>query len=110
MSEHIPRELSGAELIAAHEHAKQAGEIPPLSPKAGCVSRREQLSVRVDPDDKRVWTAACEADGIDASTAARQVIELIAQRMRDGEGYIELLLRVKTALKPTVRVQAGRAP
>lgn len=61
-------------------------------------ANRVQLSVRLDVEDKKLLASKCEADGIEASVAARQILELLCQRLRAGEGYIELLARLKAAL------------
>lgn len=75
--------------------------------------RRVGFGIRLKSADKADWAKACEADGVDASVAARQVIELLLKRLRGGESYVSLIARMDASLqtlKPVVRIQAGRAP
>lgn len=71
---------------------------------------RVVLTVRMTPELKAAFTGAAEAAGMEAGTAARQLLELIARSVEGGAEYLDVLLALRTALKPTVRVQAGRAP
>lgn len=60
---------------------------------------RVQLSVRLDADDKEFFAQATEACGIEPSVAARQLLELVVQRMRGGADYIDALHELKTLWK-----------
>lgn len=72
---------------------------------------RVPLTVRISPADKAFFTEATAAAGLEAGTAARQIIELVTRYMRaTGADYIEALTTLNAAFKPKVRVQAGRAP
>jgi len=47
-------------------------------------ANREPLTVRLDPDSKRLFSAEAEKCGLEAGVAARQILELYVQRQRDG--------------------------
>ncbi len=71
---------------------------------------RVPLTVRLSPEAKAAFAQAVTAAGMEPGTAARQILELFAARLATGTDYIDALALVKNALRPTVRVQAGRAP
>lgn len=60
-------------------------------------ANRVQLSVRLDREDKVFFQERCEASGIEASVAARQLIELMVQRMHAGGDYIDALFELRCA-------------
>lgn len=59
-------------------------------------ANRVQLSVRLDVGDKEFFAAATEQCGLEPSVAARQLLELVVQRMRAGADYIDVLHELKT--------------
>lgn len=70
---------------------------------------REPLTVRLVSTEKTFLLAKAEEAGLEGGTAARQLVELAIKYMRaTGADYIDTLQIVKNALKPVVRVPAGR--
>lgn len=64
------------------------------------MSVRDQISVRLLAEDKEFFTACAADAGLEAGTAARQLVELVIVCMRTtGQDYIDALKRVKDALK-----------
>lgn len=59
--------------------------------------RRVQFGMRLRPHDKEVFSAAAERCGIDPSGAARQIIELVVQRLEAGGDLLDALHELKTA-------------
>lgn len=59
--------------------------------------RRVQFSVRLRPEDKEAFAAATEKCGIDPSVAARQILELVVQRIALGGDFLDALHELKTA-------------
>ena len=59
-------------------------------------ANRVQLSVRLDAADKDFFQTATEECGLEASVAARQLLELVVQRMRAGGDYLDALHELKT--------------
>lgn len=74
------------------------------------MTERVPVTVRLSPADKALLDARSAEAGLESGTAARQLVELALKRMAAGADYIDTLQIVKNALKPVVRVQAGRAP
>jgi len=70
---------------------------------------RELLGIRLIKEDRQFFIDAAAEAGLEGGTAARQLVELAIRHMRSGADYIDTLQIVKNALKPRVRVQAGRA-
>ena len=62
-------------------------------------SSRVQMTVRLRSDDKDFFARMAEDSGLDASVAARQILELFVQRMRTGADYVDALHEVKTVLR-----------
>lgn len=60
-------------------------------------ANRVQLSVRLDRPDKEFFGEQTERCGLEPSVAARQIIELMCQRMRAGADYIEALVELRNA-------------
>lgn len=71
----------------------------------GADTNRVQLSVRLDQGDKEFFTAATEECGLEASVAARQLLELVVQRMRAGADYLDALHELKTLWKVPSRAE-----
>lgn len=72
---------------------------------------RALLGIRLIPDERTFFIAKADDAGLEGGTAARQLVELAIKYMRvTGADYIDTLQIVKAALKPVVRVQAGKAP
>lgn len=72
---------------------------------------RVPVTMRLTPEDKALFTSASAVAGLEAGIASRQIVELVTRYMRStGADYIETLAVLNAALKPKVRVQAGRAP
>lgn len=62
-------------------------------------SSRVQMTVRLKSDDKDFFASMAEDCGLDASVAARQILELFVQRMRTGADYVDALHEVKSVLR-----------
>ncbi|MGA1341832.1 MAG: hypothetical protein ACO33A_02115 [Hyphomonas sp.] len=60
-------------------------------------NNRVPLTVRLDPDDKDFFAQHAERCGIEPSVAARQILELYVQRLRDGGDWIDALHELKSA-------------
>lgn len=60
---------------------------------------RVQMTVRLKSDDKDFFARMAEDCGLEASVAARQILELFVQRMRTGADYVDTLHEVKTVLR-----------
>ena len=60
---------------------------------------RTPLTVRLDPESKRILTEQAELSGLDVGVAARQILELYIQRLRAGADYVDTLAQLKAALK-----------
>ena len=58
---------------------------------------RIQMTVRLKTDDKEFFAANTEVCGVEASVAARQILELVIQRMRAGGDFVDALHELKTA-------------
>lgn len=71
---------------------------------------RVAVTIRMRPELKAVFERAAVDAGMELGTAGRQLMELFAARLDSGTDYLDAISIVKTALKPVVRVQAGRAP
>jgi hypothetical protein len=65
----------------------------------GADANRVQLSVRLDAGDKEYFSAATELCGLEASVAARQLLELIVQRMKRGGDFIDAVHELKSVWK-----------
>jgi len=59
-------------------------------------TNRVQLSVRLDATDREFFSENTEACGLEPSVAARQLLELVVQRMRQGGDYVDALHELKT--------------
>jgi hypothetical protein len=57
---------------------------------------RVQMTVRLRVDDKEFFATATERCGIEASVAARQILELLIQRLRVGGDFLDALHELKT--------------
>lgn len=57
------------------------------------------LTVRLDPESKKLFAEEAERCGLDAGVAARQILELYVQRLREGGDYIQTLADFSAALK-----------
>jgi len=62
-------------------------------------ANRLPLTVRLDPDSKRLFTEQAERCGLEPGVAARQILELYVQRLREGGDYIQTLADFSSALK-----------
>lgn len=59
-------------------------------------ANRVQMTVRLRTADKEFFAANTELCGIEASVAARQILELVIQRMRAGGDFVDALHELKT--------------
>ncbi len=59
---------------------------------------RVPFTVRLRADDKNVLTEAAEQSGLEAATAARQVLELMIRRLRAEGDYLTALRDMRDAL------------
>lgn len=55
------------------------------------------ITVRLAPDDKDFFTEHAERCGIEPGVAARQILELYVQRLREGGDWIDALHELKSA-------------
>ncbi len=62
-------------------------------------ANRQPLTVRLDPESKRLFAEQAEKCGLEAGVAARQILELYVQRLREGGDYIQTLADFASALK-----------
>lgn len=60
---------------------------------------RQPITVRLKAEDKEIFARGAEECGLEPGTAARQLIELVIQRMRTQGDYVDALQIVKNALK-----------
>ena len=60
---------------------------------------RQPITVRLKAEDKAVFARGAEECGLEPGTAARQLIELVVQRMKTQGDYVDALQIVKNALK-----------
>ena len=75
------------------------------------MAERVPLTVRLLDEDRDFINAKAAEAGLEGGTCARQLVELAIRYMRiTGADYIDTLQITKNALKPVVRVQAGKAP
>ncbi len=65
-------------------------------------ANREPLTVRLDPESKKLFSTEAEKCGLEAGVAARQILELYVQRLRESGDYIQTLSDFAQALKPRV--------
>ena len=60
---------------------------------------RQPLTVRLDPDSKKLFSEEAEKCGLEAGVAARQILELYVQRLRESGDYIQTLADFSSALR-----------
>lgn len=60
---------------------------------------RVPLTIRLRPDDKEFFTELAERSGLEPSIAARQVIELMIQKMRTDGDFVVTLGTLNGALR-----------
>lgn len=60
---------------------------------------RSPITVRLKEEDKALFSKYAEECGLEPGTAARQLIELVIQRMKTQGDYVDALHIVKNALK-----------
>lgn len=63
-------------------------------------ANRQPLTVRLDPESKKLFSEEAEKCGLEAGVAARQILELYVQRLRESGDYIQTLADFSAALKP----------
>ena len=69
----------------------------------------QPITIRLKPDDLAVWNAQTTDAGFEPAAAARVVLLLFIKRLRaNGNDYLEAAHTLHRALKPRVRVKAGR--
>ena len=62
-------------------------------------ANKTPLTVRLDPESKKLFAEEAERCGLEAGVAARQILELYGQRLREGGDYIQTLADFSAALK-----------
>jgi hypothetical protein len=62
-------------------------------------ANKQPLTVRLDPDSKRVFALEAERCGLEPGVAARQILELYVQRLRESGDYIQTLADFSAALR-----------
>ena len=60
-------------------------------------ANRQPLTVRLDPESKKLFSEEAEKCGLEPGVAARQILELYVQRLRDGDDWIDALHELKSA-------------
>ena len=60
---------------------------------------RQPLTVRLDPESKRLFSEEAEKCGLEPGVAARQILELYVQRLKESGDYIQTLADFSAALK-----------
>jgi hypothetical protein len=63
-------------------------------------ANRQPLTVRLDPESKKLFSEEAEKCGLEPGVAARQILELYVQRLRDSGDYIQTLADFSHAMKP----------
>ena len=56
---------------------------------------RVQITIRLRPEDKDFFAEETEHCGLEPSVAARQILELVIQRMRAGGDFVDALHELK---------------
>ena len=64
---------------------------------------RAPFTVRLRAADRIVLAHAAEQSGLEAATAARQVLELMIKRLRTDGDYLTALCEMRDALDPVLR-------
>ena len=64
-------------------------------------TNRQPLTVRLDPESKQLFAEEAEKCGLEPGVAARQILELYVQRLRESGDYIQTLSDFSQALKKT---------
>jgi hypothetical protein len=62
-------------------------------------TNRQPLTVRLDPDSKKLFSEEAEKCGLEPGVAARQILELYVQRLRESGDYIQTLADFSSALR-----------
>jgi|GEM_PF-1314228 len=62
-------------------------------------ANRQPLTVRLDPESKRLFSEEAEKCGLEPGVAARQILELYVQRLRESGDYIQTLADFSSAMK-----------
>ena len=65
----------------------------------GKPSGRAAMTVRLDPESKKLLEAQAEEVGLDPGAAARMILETYIQKLRTGVDYVEAMAAFRTALK-----------
>lgn len=63
------------------------------------MAERVPITVRLTEEDKALFAMRAEECGLEPGTAARQLVELVIQRMKREGDYVDALQIVKNALK-----------
>ena len=73
-------------------------------------ANRQPLTVRLDPESKKLFAEEAEKCGLEAGVAARQILELYVQRLRESGDYIQTLADFLSRLEARWRheVRHGR--
>ncbi len=66
--------------------------------KAG-TANRQPLTVRLDPESKKLFAEEAEKCELEAGIAERRILELYVQRLRESGDYIQTLADFSQALK-----------
>ena len=62
-------------------------------------TNRQPLTVRLDPESKKLFSEEAEKCGLEAGVAAGRSVELYVQRLRGSGDYIQTLADFSAALK-----------
>ena len=63
-------------------------------------ANRQPLTVRLDPESKKLFSEEAEKCGLEPGVAARQILDLYVQRLRESGDYIQTLADFSQAMKP----------
>lgn len=62
-------------------------------------TKRVQMSIRLQPEQKERFAEAAESCGMDPSVAARQLLELVIERVEHGGDMLDALYEIRKALR-----------
>ncbi|MEZ6028763.1 MAG: hypothetical protein R3C46_03335 [Hyphomonadaceae bacterium] len=69
------------------------------APSVSKPANRQPLTVRLDPESKKLFSEEAEKCGLEPGVAARQILELYVQRLRESGDYIQTLADFSQAMK-----------
>lgn len=61
--------------------------------------RKVQFSIRMEPEQKKRFSDAAASSGMDPSFAARQLLEMVVERVDQGGDMLDALYEIRQALR-----------